>query len=126
VGFDGDYFGSKGVVELFRSGQVMMSADRLHICLMRKSIRGSAFSSNLYVVSCSDCCPHPIFTIVTGEGIPVLSSSYFHYCHGGGDPRDPRDILPVWFHCGGQFDFVDNDLNYVGGGVYMSYLVFFR
>jgi hypothetical protein len=20
---------------------------------------------------------------------------------GGGDPRDPRDILPVWFHYGG-------------------------
>jgi len=41
---------------------------------------------------------------------------------GEGDPRDPADILPVRFHCGGQFDFVDDDLKYVGGGVYMSYL----
>ena len=41
---------------------------------------------------------------------------------GEGDPRDPTEILPVRFHCGGQFDFVDDDLKYVGGGVYMSYL----
>jgi hypothetical protein len=88
VGFDGDYFGSKEVAGLFRSDRVRMSIDSLHICLMRKSIKGSAFSSNIFIVSCSDYCSRPIFTTIRGMD-------------GGGDPRDPRDILPVWFHYGG-------------------------
>jgi hypothetical protein len=35
-----------------------------------------------------DYCSRPIFTTIRGMD-------------GGGDPRDPRDILPVWFHYGG-------------------------
>ncbi|CAN6165856.1 unnamed protein product [Urochloa humidicola] len=35
---------------------------------------------------------------------------------------DAEDVLPVRFHFGEHFDYVENDVNYVGGGVEMSYL----
>ena len=35
---------------------------------------------------------------------------------------EPLDSLPVRFHLGGQFDYDEYGLNYVGGAVAMSYL----